>query len=151
MSPQFHAPTMTQVKNCRSGVVKAQRNLEFQLLVGCNTPTLKSAANKLSLIKSMLAGLERDLDEAIAEREPVCRECQETQDSWDRSGEDRLVMLDRVIRAERAQLQPDSGEDSSPWHSFSPGREEIHPVGVGAPTEEIAALAADWDPQRRAF
>jgi hypothetical protein len=132
------------LKDCRSGVVKAQANLSRRILVNCDTATLKAAATKLALIKSMLAGLERDLDEAIAQREPVCRECQETQDSWDRSGEDRLAMLDRVIRAEREGLEP--------WHSYTPGDDDArHPVGVGAPTEEIAALAADWDPQRRAF
>jgi hypothetical protein len=99
----------------------------------------------LSIARNLLAAMERDLDAEIARREPgCCQDCQATQDEWDRSGEDRLAMLDRVIRAEREGLEP--------WHSYTPGDDDArHPVGVGAPTEEIAALAAGWDPQRRAF
>jgi hypothetical protein len=108
-------------------------------LVGCDTATLTMIEMNLSIARNLLAAMERDLDAEIARREPgCCQECQQTQDSWDRAGEDRLAQLDRVIRAEREGLEA--------WHSFEPAAD--HPVACGAPSE-IAELAGNWDADRR--
>ena len=139
MQLNLSSPTTatSMLKDCRSGVVKAQANLSRRILVNCDSATLKSAATKLALIKNMLEGLERDLDEVIAEREPCCLECQSAADEWDRAGEDRLAMLDRVMRAEKEGLEP--------WHSFSPTKDDaLHPVACGSPSE-LGVLAAGWD------
>lgn len=151
---RLHAPTTNTIKDCRSGVLRAQANLGLHILVGCDSPALENASTKLAIIKNMLAGLERDLDEALAARQPgryqekvcyrdpaCCPECAATDAEWARFEAERpshLSGLERVRQAEKEAL-----DEASLWHSFTPPMD--HPDGCGCPGCVNVALVSVRD------
>lgn len=143
------APTTTELRRLATEVDRFMKRLIAAPLASPGTPDLTDANDARHGCLDGLTDLRESLEAEIAKRGVTCcAECHATAESWGRFEavrEDALSQLDRVIRAERDQLHPDSDRDEAPWHSYSP---PLHPVAVGAPTE-LGVLAGNWDAEGR--
>lgn len=108
-----------------------------------DAPEFEDAAEDRLVILDRIVSLRERVDAALVRRRPP------TYTSYKVAAVGLLLLgqtpEERVRRAERDQLHPDSDRDEAPWHSYSP---PLHPVAVGAPTE-LGVLALGWDAEGR--
>lgn len=145
------APTTTDLRRLATDVERFTKRLIAAPLASPATPDLIRANDARHDILDLIITLSQAIEaEIVARRSTCCLECHATAEEWGRfeaDREDTLSDLDRVLTAERTQLN--RGVDPEPWHSWKgPMEEEIHPMGVGAPTE-AAIHAAAWDAERK--